>query len=544
MANKSLLTIFTVFLFGANIAVSTEGTPRVLILGAGMSGIAAAKTLADSGVDDFLILEGDSDIGGRVKSTSFGGQLIELGANWVHFGNSSDNPIWQLKEKYNIRGKHSDYDDVIVLDNAGNNFTHIADDYWEMWEFAGEYIDEYLLDDMLLGRTPDMSVRAGRKLGGWTPRNAVQKVVEYFEHDAEFADPPDVSSLRSTSANSDELVSGGGDYFITDQRGFGTIIKEMANEFLSEGDERLKLGHLVSRIEWSDDNVTVTTSDDQVFTADFALCTFSIGVLENDVVEFVPELPLWKTEEIYQFRMAWFTKIFLQFPADSERFWPEEEWMLVADDRRGYYPVWGNLGAPGLLPNEANILFVMVTGEESRRVEYQSDEETKVEIMSVLRNMFGDDIPDASDILVSKWGIDPLHYGSYSNWPVEVSMESFVRLQAPVGKLYFAGEATHERYNGYLQGALLTGQDRADDILRCMDGSCYEHEIKRKKLGCTYQQATNYDDAATIDDGSCIFNLLFLSSGATCLKKGVYPGPLAPATTDSFFFVCAATYVS
>jgi len=40
---------------------------KVLILGAGLSGIVAGKTLQDNGVDDFLVLEGQDYIGGRIK---------------------------------------------------------------------------------------------------------------------------------------------------------------------------------------------------------------------------------------------------------------------------------------------------------------------------------------------------------------------------------------------------------------------------------------------------------------------------------------------
>jgi polyamine oxidase len=40
---------------------------KVLILGAGLSGIIAGKTLLDNGIDDFVILEGQDYIGGRIK---------------------------------------------------------------------------------------------------------------------------------------------------------------------------------------------------------------------------------------------------------------------------------------------------------------------------------------------------------------------------------------------------------------------------------------------------------------------------------------------
>jgi polyamine oxidase len=44
---------------------------KVLILGAGLSGIVAGKTLLDNGIDDFLILEGQDYIGGRIKQVRF-----------------------------------------------------------------------------------------------------------------------------------------------------------------------------------------------------------------------------------------------------------------------------------------------------------------------------------------------------------------------------------------------------------------------------------------------------------------------------------------
>ena len=63
-----------------------------------------------------------------------------------------------------------------------------------------------------------------------------------------------------------------------------------------------------------------------------------------------------------------------------------------------------------------------VTDEESRRIEQQSDNQTKAEIMEVLRKMFpGEDVPDATDILVPRWWSDRFYKGTYANWPVGVS---------------------------------------------------------------------------------------------------------------------------
>lgn len=64
------------------------------------------------------------------------------------------------------------------------------------------------------------------------------------------------------------------------------------------------------------------------------------------------------------------------------------------------------------------MLVVTLTNGESKRVEAQSDQDTLREAMEVLRNMFGPDIPDATDILVPRWWNNRFQRGSYSNYPI------------------------------------------------------------------------------------------------------------------------------
>lgn len=65
-----------------------------------------------------------------------------------------------------------------------------------------------------------------------------------------------------------------------------------------------------------------------------------------------------------------------------------------------------------------NILIVTLTNEESKRVEGQSDQDTLKEAMTVLVDMFGPDIPNATDILVPRWWNNRFQRGSYSNYPI------------------------------------------------------------------------------------------------------------------------------
>jgi polyamine oxidase len=81
----------------------------------------------------------------------------------------------------------------------------------------------------------------------------------------------------------------------------------------------------------------VTTSDGEVYTADFGLCTFSTGVLGSDMVTFNPPLPDWKQESILKMPMSVYTKIYLKFP---RKFWDDKEYILLASDRKGFFPVF------------------------------------------------------------------------------------------------------------------------------------------------------------------------------------------------------------
>ena len=87
-----------------------------------------------------------------------------------------------------------------------------------------------------------------------------------------------------------------------DQRGFKTIIQAEAAEFLEPS--RVMLNATVQAITYSKGGVKVGLADGTTLEADYALVTFSVGVLQNDDVAFVPKLPDWKQEAIQSITMA------------------------------------------------------------------------------------------------------------------------------------------------------------------------------------------------------------------------------------------------
>lgn len=97
---------------------------------------------------------------------------------------------------------------------------------------------------------------------------------------------------------------------------------------------------MVTHVAHGKKRVFVKTASGDRYIADYALVTFSHGVLSNDVVKFIPQLPKWKMESIYKMPMCYYTKIFIKFP---KKFWDDSTWILYAHKNRGYFPVWMNV---------------------------------------------------------------------------------------------------------------------------------------------------------------------------------------------------------
>lgn len=172
----------------------------VVVLGAGMAGITAAHALSNASVSDFIIIEYNSEIGGRVAHTTFGKDeqgkpyVVELGANWVQGLGSKggpENPIWTLAKKYNITNTYSDYSSILTYNSSGpSNYTDLLDDYEDSYSTV-EQEAGYILSQNLQDRT----LRTGLSLADWKPKkNMEQQAAEWWEFDWEYAYSPEQSS--------------------------------------------------------------------------------------------------------------------------------------------------------------------------------------------------------------------------------------------------------------------------------------------------------------------------------------------------------------
>ncbi|KAL9404899.1 hypothetical protein Peur_001871 [Populus x canadensis] len=434
-----------------------DSPPRssVIIIGAGISGVSAGKVLAENGIEDMVILEASDRIGGRIRKDNFGGVSVELGAGWIAgVGGKESNPVWELASQSGLRTCFSDYSNARynIYDRSGKIYPSgvAADSYKKAVDLAIENLKS--LEANLVGEVNEPPS---------SPKTPIELAIDFILHDFEMAEVEPISTF---------VDFGEREFLVADERGYEHLLYKMAENFLltSEGkilDNRLKLNKVVRELQHSRNGVVVKTEDGCIYEANYVILSVSIGVLQSDLISFRPPLPRWKTEAIEKCDVMVYTKIFLNFP---DKFWPcgpGKEFFIYAHERRGYYTFWQHMenAYPG-----SNILVVTLTNGESKRVEAQSDKETLEEAMGVLRDMFGPHIPNATDILVPRWWNNRFQRGSYSNYPIISDNQDVHDIKAPVGRIFFTGEHTSERFSGYVHGGYLAGIDTSSSLVEEM----------------------------------------------------------------------------
>ena len=117
--------------------VVTPNGKTVVIIGAGISGLAAAKSLKEKGFN-VVVLESQEKIGGRLRTNRSLGIAFDEGASWIHGING--NPITALAQKAGMNTFHTvddqrkkSYDIGGVL-RTESKYQQTEDEYYEILE--------------------------------------------------------------------------------------------------------------------------------------------------------------------------------------------------------------------------------------------------------------------------------------------------------------------------------------------------------------------------------------------------------------------------
>lgn len=444
---------------------------RILILGAGMSGMAAANTLHEAGYHNFQIIEASGTVGGRIRATDLGGYPVELGAMWIY--GKGTNPVYKMAVDFNLTLTESFVDDWTVRDESGTNVTNKADEAYHRFRKALQNFSRYA-SEVKNTDSADLHVMAGIRHFGWLPQTTVDDVIEAYSLDFETGIHP--SSLSGFNLVLEETFEDFGSHEMMaaiDTRGFSHIVKELCNRLLEVDNAKLVLNEKVEKIFHSDTNVSVVTESGKVYSGDHVIVTFSLGVLQQRDVTFYPELPRSKQMAINKFGISAYSHIYVQYPYC---FWDNSMYILFASKHRGKFSFWQNLNA--IMPG-CNILQLSLFADDSRWAERSPEEEVVKEIQNVLQTMYPNiSIPSPTECKISRWNFDSLTHGAFSYWPATFTNEEMAQLRSPIGRVYFAGEHLHPVHYGFAHGAYLTGVEAANIIInnanrhrRCSSGS-------------------------------------------------------------------------
>jgi monoamine oxidase len=426
---------------------------EVLVIGAGIAGLTAARDLAVDGYD-VAILEARERIGGRIWTSRDLGMPADLGASWIH--GFEDNPIARLARKHSIAIVRTNissvaparYRSMALYDEDGHRLSDA--ETAAMSEMMADYLD-FVATKQKEGHEQSMleveeTFVAGEGYGADQRRRLTFIARTYLEH--EWAGPRSEVSLLEYDKT---LGFAGPDKVLPE--GYAQL-----TDGLAEGADVL-LGHEVKQIDYSGARVDVLTNRGS-FQAGRVLVTVPLGVLQAGRIAFHPRLPRGKREAIRRMRMGVFNKIFLKF--DSV-FWDQEDELIgYMGSEDEAWPEIVNFHKIAGLP----LLLAFSAGKAGEKNELRGDVELVACLMDCLRKMYGQGVPEPTGHLVTRWNQDPFSLGSYSYVPVGSKQSLRRQIGTPVeSRVFFAGEATSQFFPSTVHGAFLSGVRAAYEIM-------------------------------------------------------------------------------
>ncbi len=429
----------------------TTAQPQVLIVGGGMSGIVAARTLVDAGFR-VQILEARDRVGGRIFTDRESlGLPIDLGASWIH--GRLDNPLSPVVAGMDIQTRPTSYESTALFDTNGgrlglikhHQYAHRPNQLIRDMESLAYDIGK----DMTVREAVDMLVSRLQPPLNCNERKYLNKLLsEFILINGADLDKQSLWSLIKFPpgiAGRDALFP---------KNGFSEVV-----ECLARGID-IKYSARATAVRQSEDGVQIECAN-QVFKAEYAIITLPLGVLKSGSVKFEPELPASKQRAIDTIGMGLMNKVVLRFP---HVFWPRHhDFIEFVQDEPGpfhaFLNIWKLTGEP--------VLVTFSAGQAAQELEQLADEEVVEQVMTLLHRLPRARNVQPTAVKITRWGSDENAAGAYSVVPLGADPQPFADLGSAAGRLFFAGEATELSNQGTAHGAYLSGLRAAAQVQDC-----------------------------------------------------------------------------
>jgi len=410
---------------------NTPTNPDVVIVGAGISGIEAAKTLHSQGIS-FVVVEADNRIGGRAYThNDFFGVPFDMHAHWML--SPAENPLI----KYGRENGFDIYKDPREFRSFVGNREATQEEYRDLDKTYALFDTKIAASaSYITGDDDNVRTALGEDFFNlpWGYTVASNWGVWGMAQNSKDYSPKDwMNSI------------GGGQHFC--REGYGTLVAHYGQGV------PVSLNTGVTEIDWQGDGVKVVTSAGDI-KAKAVILTVSVGVLAKNRIKFTPELPVEKLEAIDGIDMGVMDYIGLQFTEDVFGFGLDVYVDQQQPDENGV----------GYMANMSgtNVVYAYVGGDQAKALENEGMNAAITYGLDGMKIMLGNEIEKKFvKGFATATGKIPLYEGSYSTAkPGKQPMRSVLR-RTLADKLFFSGEACHPLQWASVNGGLNAGKKSA-----------------------------------------------------------------------------------
>ncbi len=414
---------------------------RVVVVGAGVAGLAAAAALRRRG-GVVTVVEASGRIGGRAHTThpALLGTWFDHGASWLHA--AERNPLAVLAQE---AGERTIDTATVRVERTRLPGRFAASSDLEAYA-AAEQAFERQMRTALDGPDCSLAEAASPVLGqSWLPSVLNWEAPVIAATDARALSVRDWQANRLEGANR-EVVGG-----------LGAFLARCLGEAAGE----VRLNTPASAVRWDGPGVAVETSAGTI-QADACIMTVSTGVLASGAIRFTPSLPGDVQGAIAGLPMGVLNKVALR-AAGTDRLdlpnWCGMDQFVPAVDTPAMSVVAWAHGSE----------HVTCFAGGSHAAEIERGDEAEAWVRGQWRALFGAraDAAFRPGAVVTRWASDPLFGGSYAYaLPGHVGARAALGRPLAGGRLVFAGEATRtDGLAGTVGGAYLSGQEAADGLV-------------------------------------------------------------------------------